>query len=599
MADAQKGHKSWIDRLDQPSDAEARDSSGPESGAAPAPVSEQGGDAESEPTTWHEYLDSSPEPTPTPFRRPDSGSSSHETGQSQQPAPHPNITELQRRWLYTQAQLLDDPKEAALEAGRLIGAAMRLASHTVDEQRKRIEREWRTDADVDTDELRSVMQRYRSHFQYVLAADALVAEVEAVRREHKAAAAAHAHAPPQDGLAEVLQPGRVARQSTGAQDHHRSERVGRATQWIAGLGTLWNRGRGTRWVAGAALLLLVGLPAAYGWWRWQQPGSGDTAEQARVLTVEPLRYAWYERSSPGLAPQVNQESDAIVGAGTETGSGAPATSTQSLQPEATRPPAENPGPSVEEPTRAAQPGEDQSTIQRAEREPEAATPEPQTTNPTTEAATLTDAETPQTEPETLLTETEPAAQESTRTPVGEATGAAQQATSTPLESVDLSQIQPVGGEPEPTPTESQPAATPPEAAAVTAAEDAPSVRQTPPAVRDPEPQPAAREPAVRRGDLVRISDPTVVRPELTVAPRADYPVAARRLRREATVELRVLVDERGMPSQIQETGQSAGLGFDEAARVAVERARWRPATKDGVPVKVWIQTAVRFQLDGR
>lgn len=610
MPDAHKGHGSWIEQLDSPSDPEGGDSGDPASDSEPASTSGESDSADSETSAWKAYLDSSPEPTLTPSHpRPDADSGDRPSRGGErstpQPVPDPRATELQRRWLFTQAQLLDDPGEAVLEAGRLIGDAMRLAAGMADQQRTRIERKWRTDAHVDTDELRSVMQRYRSLFQYVLAADALVDEVEAVRREHKAAATARPHdrAPGQaaashDGLAEVLQPGRVARYAAEAPERGRSSRTGRAAQWLSGLGTSWSLGRSTRWVAGVALLLLVGLSAAYGWWRWQRPGLGETAAQARVLTVEPLPYPWQARSASTSAPPAVVELGGRAERGDAAGLESPAVEARSPQPGATPRPVGEPTPTGGEPTPAAQPADPQPSIRPADRQP--VTPELESAAPTVDAATLTGEDAPQTRPEALPVETEPAPTEPAQTQVDQATVAAQQATSAPLPSVDLSQIQPLAGEPELAPAESQPEAQPRETATVATDEesttDAPA---TPPAVEEPEPQPAATEPAVRPGDLVPLSDPEVARPVLVAEPRAEYPLAARRMRREATIELRVLVDERGLPSQIQPAGQSAGLGFDEAARAAVERARWRPATKDGVPVKVWIQTAVSFRLDGR
>lgn len=84
-----------------------------------------------------------------------------------------HIEELQHRWLVTQAQLLDDPREAVREAGLLIGDAMQFVTSTFTEHRDRIEREWKREAELSTDELRIVMRRYRNLFQYVLSASQL------------------------------------------------------------------------------------------------------------------------------------------------------------------------------------------------------------------------------------------------------------------------------------------------------------------------------------------------------------------------------------------------------------------------------------------
>ncbi|MFD2079470.1 hypothetical protein SAMN05421678_115198 [Actinopolymorpha cephalotaxi] len=83
------------------------------------------------------------------------------------------IDDLQQRWLDAQAKLLDDPRDAAHEAGLLVGEAMVFVTSTFTEHRERIERDWRDDADLGTDELLSIMRRYRSLFRSVLAASEL------------------------------------------------------------------------------------------------------------------------------------------------------------------------------------------------------------------------------------------------------------------------------------------------------------------------------------------------------------------------------------------------------------------------------------------
>lgn len=84
-----------------------------------------------------------------------------------------HVEELQHRWLVTQAQLLDDPRDAVREAGLLIGDAMQFVTSTFTEHRDRIEREWKNEGTMSTDELRTVMRRYRNLFQYVLSASQL------------------------------------------------------------------------------------------------------------------------------------------------------------------------------------------------------------------------------------------------------------------------------------------------------------------------------------------------------------------------------------------------------------------------------------------
>jgi TonB family protein len=70
---------------------------------------------------------------------------------------------------------------------------------------------------------------------------------------------------------------------------------------------------------------------------------------------------------------------------------------------------------------------------------------------------------------------------------------------------------------------------------------------------------------------------------------------ARKLGREAVVEVRVLVDETGKVARAETVGTPLGYGFEEAAIEAARRARYRPATKDGVRVKMWTSVKLRFE----
>jgi protein TonB len=75
-----------------------------------------------------------------------------------------------------------------------------------------------------------------------------------------------------------------------------------------------------------------------------------------------------------------------------------------------------------------------------------------------------------------------------------------------------------------------------------------------------------------------------------------YPALARRLKRHAQVMIRALVDENGrvVKAVVVEEDPSQ-LGFDEAALDAAYRTLYKPARKDGVPVKMWIELPVKFQ----
>lgn len=103
-----------------------------------------------------------------------------------------------------------------------------------------------------------------------------------------------------------------------------------------------------------------------------------------------------------------------------------------------------------------------------------------------------------------------------------------------------------------------------------------------------------REPPVRLGQLVT-AGPEVVSPEIEKSVQPVYPIMARRLGRTATIDLRVLIDENGDVVEVEQLGAEAGFGFDAAAKDAARRMKWKPATKNGVRVKIWWPVRIAFQ----
>jgi TonB family protein len=113
------------------------------------------------------------------------------------------------------------------------------------------------------------------------------------------------------------------------------------------------------------------------------------------------------------------------------------------------------------------------------------------------------------------------------------------------------------------------------------------------AAAEPEPPPP---PKTKEGDLVTMAA-GVSPPQLTTQPEARYPAMAKKLGREADVDVRVLVDERGNVREATVMSQKkAGFGFDEASLDAARAAKYRPATKDGVRVKMYVTLTIRFNL---
>jgi protein TonB len=97
--------------------------------------------------------------------------------------------------------------------------------------------------------------------------------------------------------------------------------------------------------------------------------------------------------------------------------------------------------------------------------------------------------------------------------------------------------------------------------------------------------------------LVNINDPDLVPPVVEKSPRLQYPPLALRQRIEGIVELKVLVDETGRVADVEVVKSAGGRSaLDKAAMKSVRKRRYRPATKNGVAVKVWLSVRVNFKL---
>ncbi len=86
--------------------------------------------------------------------------------------------------------------------------------------------------------------------------------------------------------------------------------------------------------------------------------------------------------------------------------------------------------------------------------------------------------------------------------------------------------------------------------------------------------------------------------ELKTRTRTDpiYPPASRRAGEEGMVRLRILVDERGMPREVQIAKGSGFARLDQAAIDAVRKWRFVAATNGSQSVAAWTQVAVTFRL---
>jgi protein TonB len=93
--------------------------------------------------------------------------------------------------------------------------------------------------------------------------------------------------------------------------------------------------------------------------------------------------------------------------------------------------------------------------------------------------------------------------------------------------------------------------------------------------------------------------PVMEAKSLSVTRRVEpvYPPASRRLDEHGVVRLRILVDERGRPRDVQIAKSSGFDRLDEAAVTAVKRWQFSPAMQESRAVTAWTQVNVLFQLN--
>ncbi|HEX5622371.1 MAG TPA: hypothetical protein VFX51_28365 [Solirubrobacteraceae bacterium] len=79
-------------------------------------------------------------------------------------------TEFHERWESIQTTFVDDPRNAVENADALVAELMQRLADGFARERERLEGQWSRGEDVSTEDLRVVLQRYRSFFRRLLSA---------------------------------------------------------------------------------------------------------------------------------------------------------------------------------------------------------------------------------------------------------------------------------------------------------------------------------------------------------------------------------------------------------------------------------------------
>ena len=76
--------------------------------------------------------------------------------------------QFRNRWGDIQTGFVDDPRSAVSRADELVASAMKRLAEVFAGERSKLEQQWDRGGDVSTEDLRQVLQRYRSFFNRLL-----------------------------------------------------------------------------------------------------------------------------------------------------------------------------------------------------------------------------------------------------------------------------------------------------------------------------------------------------------------------------------------------------------------------------------------------
>ena len=85
---------------------------------------------------------------------------------------HENEDAFRARWATVQTGFVDAPSRAVKEADELVAEVMNRLSEVFAQERTKLEEQWARQKEVSTEDLRVVLQRYRSFFDRLLGVSA-------------------------------------------------------------------------------------------------------------------------------------------------------------------------------------------------------------------------------------------------------------------------------------------------------------------------------------------------------------------------------------------------------------------------------------------
>src|ERR1043166_7184521 len=125
--------------------------------------------------------------------------------------------------------------------------------------------------------------------------------------------------------------------------------------------------------------------------------------------------------------------------------------------------------------------------------------------------------------------------------------------------------------------------------------DVPPIEDTIPEIEVPADEPAPNAISAQQSPAAPVGETA----NMKVSNRVDpvYPPSSRRAGEQGTGMFRVLVDEKGRPSDVQVLKSSGFPRLDEAAIEAIRKWTFSPAMQNSQAVRSWTRVQVAFKLE--
>jgi len=83
--------------------------------------------------------------------------------------PEEFVEDFRKRWDGIQAAFVDEPRSSVRQADELVASTIKRLAENLGDARNNLEGQWARDTDVNTEDLRIALRKYRTFFQKLMA----------------------------------------------------------------------------------------------------------------------------------------------------------------------------------------------------------------------------------------------------------------------------------------------------------------------------------------------------------------------------------------------------------------------------------------------